>query len=39
MAVFFFWQAETRAEFAERSVTKLEKAVDDLEGRLLISLS
>lgn len=25
-------QAETRAEFAERSVAKLEKTIDDLEG-------
>lgn len=25
-------QAENRAEFAERSVTKLEKSIDDLEG-------
>lgn len=25
-------QAETRAEFAERSVAKLEKSIDDLEG-------
>lgn len=25
-------QAETRAEFAERTVTKLEKSIDDLEG-------
>lgn len=28
-------QAETRAEFAERSVTKLEKSIDDLEGKIL----
>lgn len=27
-----FPQAETRAEFAERSVAKLEKTIDDLEG-------
>lgn len=27
-----FTQAETRAEFAERSVAKLEKTIDDLEG-------
>lgn len=27
-----FSQAETRAEFAERSVAKLEKSIDDLEG-------
>lgn len=27
-------QAETRAEFAERSVAKLEKTIDDLEGEL-----
>lgn len=26
-------QAETRAEFAERTVAKLEKTIDDLEGR------
>lgn len=26
-------QAETRAEFAERSVAKLEKTIDDLEGK------
>lgn len=30
------FQAETRAEFAERSVAKLEKTIDDLEGILLI---
>ena len=29
---FMFPQAETRAEFAERSVAKLEKTIDDLEG-------
>lgn len=28
----FAFQAETRAEFAERSVAKLEKTIDDLEG-------
>lgn len=28
----FCSQAETRAEFAERSVAKLEKTIDDLEG-------
>jgi len=28
-------QAETRAEFAERSVAKLEKTIDDLEGMSL----
>lgn len=27
-------QAETRAEFAERSVTKLEKSIDDLEEKV-----
>ncbi|KAL8196987.1 UNVERIFIED_CONTAM: hypothetical protein K2H54_005543 [Gekko kuhli] len=27
-------EAETRAEFAERSVTKLEKSIDDLEDEL-----
>lgn len=26
-------QAETRAEFAERTVAKLEKTIDDLEGK------
>lgn len=29
----FIFQAETRAEFAERSVAKLEKTIDDLEGK------
>lgn len=29
---FLSSQAETRAEFAERSVAKLEKTIDDLEG-------
>lgn len=29
-----FPQAETRAEFAERSVAKLEKTIDDLEGKM-----
>lgn len=28
-------QAETRAEFAERSVAKLEKTIDDLEGTVM----
>uniref|UniRef100_A0A8C1TV03 Uncharacterized protein n=1 Tax=Cyprinus carpio TaxID=7962 RepID=A0A8C1TV03_CYPCA len=28
-------EAETRAEFAERSVAKLEKTIDDLEAVLL----
>lgn len=27
-------EAETRAEFAKRSVAKLEKTIDDLEGKL-----
>lgn len=31
-AVALTFQAETRAEFAERSVAKLEKTIDDLEG-------
>ena len=31
-------QAETRAEFAERSVAKLEKTIDDLEGKSDICL-
>ena len=31
-------QAETRAEFAERSVAKLEKTIDDLEGMTLFKL-
>ncbi len=30
-------QAETRAEFAERSVAKLEKTIDDLEGTTFIT--
>lgn len=30
-------QAETRAEFAERSVAKLEKTIDDLEGMIVSS--
>lgn len=30
--LWFVSQAETRAEFAERSVAKLEKTIDDLEG-------
>lgn len=30
--MWFLSQAETRAEFAERSVAKLEKTIDDLEG-------
>lgn len=32
LCFFFFTQAETRAEFAERTVAKLEKTIDDLEG-------
>lgn len=32
MLLCFVSQAETRAEFAERSVAKLEKTIDDLEG-------
>lgn len=28
----FLFQAETRAEFAERTVAKLEKTIDGLEG-------
>lgn len=31
-AGFCFKKAETRAEFAERTVSKLEKTIDDLEG-------
>lgn len=31
-------QAETRAEFAERSVAKLEKTIDDLEGKNVFHL-
>lgn len=34
---WFLRQAETRAEFAERSVAKLEKTIDDLEGMDLSS--
>lgn len=33
-----YTQAETRAEFAERSVAKLEKTIDDLEGKKDIPL-
>lgn len=32
LKVALMLQAETRAEFAERSVAKLEKTIDDLEG-------
>ncbi len=32
VVLWFLSQAETRAEFAERSVAKLEKTIDDLEG-------
>lgn len=32
VVLWFVSQAETRAEFAERSVAKLEKTIDDLEG-------
>ncbi len=32
VVLWFVFQAETRAEFAERSVAKLEKTIDDLEG-------
>lgn len=32
--VFVLQKAETRAEFAERTVAKLEKTIDDLEGTL-----
>lgn len=31
--VCYCLQAETRAEFAERTVAKLEKSIDDLEGK------
>lgn len=34
-----FPKAETRAEFAERTVAKLEKTIDDLEGTLHFNLS
>lgn len=34
-----FVQAEARAEFAERSVQKLQKEVDRLEGMFLIHAS
>ena len=30
---YLYAKAETRAEFAERSVAKLEKTIDDLEGK------
>lgn len=32
------FKAETRAEFAERTVAKLEKTIDDLEGRFHFNL-
>lgn len=32
--LFVCFKAETRAEFAERTVAKLEKTIDDLEGTL-----
>lgn len=34
LSLLCFPQAETRAEFAERSVAKLEKTIDDLEGKM-----
>lgn len=34
-----FRQAETRAEFAERTVAKLEKSIDDLEGMRSVPLT
>lgn len=34
-----FSKAETRAEFAERTVAKLEKTIDDLEGTPHFNLS
>lgn len=34
-----FCQAETRAEFAERTVAKLEKSIDDLEGMRAVTLT
>ena len=33
----FFFQAEARAEFAERSVQKLQKEVDRLEGIFFVN--
>jgi hypothetical protein len=33
ITVYLFCQAEARAEFAERSVQKLQKEVDRLEGK------
>ncbi len=35
----FLLQAETRAEFSERSVAKLEKTIDDLEGMIFFHSS
>lgn len=35
--VYCLKKAETRAEFAERTVAKLEKTIDDLEGTLSFS--
>jgi hypothetical protein len=33
LTIYLFHQAEARAEFAERSVQKLQKEVDRLEGK------
>jgi len=33
----FHYQSETRAEFAEKSVVKLEKNIDELEGEFIFS--
>lgn len=35
---YYFFKVETRAEFAERTVAKLEKTIDDLEGTLHFNL-
>ena len=34
----FISKAETRAEFSERTVTKLEKTIDDLEGTFILAV-
>ena len=33
LTIDFLSQAETRAEFSERSIIKLEKTIDELEGK------
>lgn len=38
LLLLLFLKAETRAEFAERTVAKLEKTIDGLEGRFHLNL-